>query len=380
MGGPMSTRTYQLPVEETRWHIPAHGADTVFSWEYDEGRDRLLHLYEKGKDRQWNAQHRIDWSTDIDFSAQTLMPDFQVPIFGSPLWDKLSRQEKDDLRKHAGSWLFSQFLHGEQGALVCGAKIVSTVPDIDSKFYASTQVIDEARHCETFAKFLNEKMEMTYPINRHLKTLLDQTIGDERWDFTYLGMQIMVEGVALGAFGVVRDLTEEPLVKSMNAYIMADEARHVAFGILALQDAYADLTQAEKDEREEFVVEASYLLRDRFLAEEVWENLDLPTEECMEYVRQSPWMAEYRRQLFSRIVPNVKRIGLWGDKVQKAYEEMGVLHFQDAEPEELLGRDEVLAEEIERAIASTKETGAIPADLVDTRAGEIAETIAAGAE
>jgi hypothetical protein len=373
----MTTRNYAVPVETTKWNLPGHGTDVVFNWEYDEGRDRMLSLYEQGKDKQWNTNKRIDWSIDIDLTDQGAMPDYQAPIFGSPLWEKLSRAEKDEVRHHSLAWMFSQFLHGEQGALICTAKIVETVPDIDSKFYAATQVIDEARHVETYAKYLNTKIELMYPINEHLKTLLDQTISDSRWDFTYLGMQMMVEGVALGAFGVIRDLTEEPLTKSVNAYVMSDEARHVAFGIAALQDAYKDLTDAERKEREEFVVEASYLLRDRFLAGEVWERLGFPVKECCSYVEQAQIMGEYRKRLFSRIVPNIKKIGLWGPKIQAAFLDMGVLDFQDIDVEGLMAEDEAIADELDRILAARRANGTISAEDAGTRAGEIAATIAA---
>jgi len=275
--------------------------------------------------------------------------------------------------------LFSQFLHGEQGALVCASKIVQTVPDVDSKFYAATQVMDEARHVEAYSRFLNDKVDLAYPVNPHLASLLDQTISDSRWDMTYLGMQVMIEGVALAAFGMIRDLTRHPLTRSLNAYVMKDEARHVAFGLLALQDAYRDLTEAERREREEFVVEASYLLRDRFLGEEVWANLGLDVAECVEHVEHAQVMSLYRMNLFSRVVPTVKRIGLWGDKVQRAFEDMGVIAFEAMEPADLFVNDERVANELEAEIAARREqrSGA-PAPA--SRDQELAEAIVAGEE
>ena len=184
--------------------------------------------------------------------------------------------EKARVRTHFQAWQLSQFLHGEQGALVCTAKIVQQVPTIDAKFYAATQVVDEARHVEAYSRLLHEKFDLVYPINPHLKQLLDDTLADSRWDFTYLGMQVLIEGVALAAFGLIRDQATNPLAQSVTAYVMQDEARHVAFGRLALRDYYPQLTDKERDEREEFIVEGCYLLRDRFLAEEVWETLGLP--------------------------------------------------------------------------------------------------------
>jgi hypothetical protein len=374
----MTTRRYTLPVETTRWRVSGE-TETTFSWDYDEGRDRLLSLYEKGKTKQWNAATLIDWSLEIDPADQGVFPDMYVPIAGSDVFESMSRAEKDVLRHHYAAWLFSQFLHGEQGALVCAAKIVQTVPDIDSKFYAATQVMDEARHVEAYSRFLNEKLDLAYPINPHLASLLDQTITDRRWDMTYLGMQVMIEGVALAAFSMVRDFTEHPLSRSLNAYVMKDEARHVAFGLLALQDAYRDLTEAERAEREDFVVEASYLLRDRFLGEEVWGRLDLDVAECIRYVDQAQIMSLYRQALFSRVVPTVKRIGLWGPKIQAAFIDMGVMGFAGSEPEEMFANDERIAAELEAAIAALREgdPGA-GAPMPATRAGELAAAIITG--
>jgi hypothetical protein len=165
---------------------------------------------------------------------------------------------------------------------------------------------------------------------------------------TYLGMQILIEGLALAAFQLIRDGATNPLAASVNAYVMQDEARHVAFGRLALRDFYPKLTEKERDEREEFVVEACYLMRDRFLAEEVWEQLGLPVDECMAHTDQSAWMKEFRSFLFTRIVPNIKAIGLWGPRIQKAYADMGILGFADVDAEALQAEDERVAEEFDR--------------------------------
>ncbi len=369
---------YPVPVTETGWNITDVGTTVAFDWQYDTGRQRMLNLYQKGKDKQWDSIHRIDWDHEVDPTDQNLLPDEVMPIFGSATWERLSRAEKDRARHHYLAWTNSQFLHGEQGALVCSAKIVATVPQLDSKFYAATQTMDEARHVETYARYLNDKLQLTYPIDGSLKALLDQTISDGRWDFTYLGMQVMIEGVALAAFSMIRDFTGDPLGKAINAYVMQDEARHIAFGRLALKDAYAELSEGERAEREEFVVEASYLLRDRFLAREVWETLGYDADELTAYVDQHQMMGEFRKALFSRVVPTVKDIGLWGPKVQAAYQDMGVMHFQDADIDELSDSDDRIAEEMEALLAARIEGRTVPQD--GSRAAEIAATMAAGDE
>lgn len=354
------TDRYSMPLSTGSWNVPA-GFDTTFTWRYDDAHDRMLGLYAKGKQKQWDQATRIDWSVDVD-PTHPAMPDNAIGIFGSPMWDRMTQDERATYRHHLAAWVNSQFLHGEQGALVCTAKLVQSVPGIDQKFYGATQVMDEARHVEIYDRYLREKIGLRYPVNTHLQTLLEQVIRDSRWDLTFLGMQIMIEGLALAAFAMQRDFSNEPLSRELNAYVMADEARHVAFGRLALREVYPELTQPEREERQEFVVEASRLLYDRFTGEEIWEVLGLPVKECRAYSKDSPVMQSFRAALFSRIVPTIKDIGLWGPIVERCFEDLGVLGYQDLAFDDLLLADEEIAREIE------------------TRKGEIARTVSLGSD
>jgi hypothetical protein len=219
---------------------------------------------------------------------------------------------------------------------------------MDSKFYAATQTMDEARHVELYSRFLREKVGLYYPINDDLARLLADALNDARWDLPYLGMQVLIEGLALAAFGVHRDMANNALVKQLLAYVMQDEARHVAFGRLALRDYYRELTEAERADREEFVVEGCYLMRDRFRGREVWERMGFDVAECLEFTEHSPVQQAFRTLLFSRIVPCVKDIGLWGPKVQHAYADLGVLDAANTDLESLMRDDERIAEEVDR--------------------------------
>src|ERR1700729_4258082 len=185
---------------EAKWGIESPST-TMFDFNYTGGRDQLLRLYDKGTRRQWIGSDRLDWSQEVALTNPVGMPDEILPIFGTKWWDDMSEERRGEFRRNVEAWRFSQFMHGEQGALICTAKIVQTVPDIDSKFYAATQVIDEARHVEVYSRYLHEKLQLVYPLNVHLKALLDDVIADSRWDMTYLGMQVLIEGLALGAFG-----------------------------------------------------------------------------------------------------------------------------------------------------------------------------------
>jgi hypothetical protein len=198
-----------------------------------------------------------------------------------------------------------------------------------------------------FGRYLHEKLDLVYPLNMNLKSLLQDALGDQRWDMTYLAMQVLIEGLALAAFAVIRNTAQDPLARAINAYVMQDEARHVMFGRLVLRDYYPQLTQAERDDREEFCVDACYRMRDRFLGEEISERLGLPVDEARDWAMNSPVQKEFRSYLFSRIVPVIRDIGLWGPRIRSAFEEMGVMSFADSDIEALVAEDEKVADEID---------------------------------
>ncbi|MCD9142397.1 ferritin-like domain-containing protein [Streptomyces albireticuli] len=366
----MTTREfYAHEPAESVWEVPASGS-ARFSWDYQDGRERLLSLYQKGKDKQWDATTRIDWDLPVDPYDPLGIPDENLPVHDTPYWDRMTDRNKDELRRLFASWQFSQFLHGEQGAMVCAARIVESVPDLDAKFYSATQTMDEARHAEIFGRFLHEKVGLVYPVDDNLQALLGDTLRDSRWDMPYLGMQVLIEGLALAAFGMLRDTTDKPLPRQILAYVMQDEARHVAFGRMALRDHYAQLTEKELREREEFVIEGCYLMRDRLRGEVVLTDFGLPAADAAELSERSSYLRLFRKLLFSRIVPCVKDIGLWGERLQRAYVDMGVLEMGDSSLDLLMAQDEELAERFDAERFAAEE---------EARREEVAAVIAAGA-
>ena len=336
-------RIYALPVATTEWKFDG-ATEIQFNWEYEDGSDALLALYEKGKQQQWDASRRLDWSLELDPDNPMQLKDEAISIHDTDTWRRMTDKERAWLRRNLQANTISQFMHGEQGALIATAKIVQTVPDMNAKFYAATQVMDEARHVEAYKRLLHEKFELAYPINPALRTLLEQVLTDRRWDMTYLGMQVLIEGLALAAFQSLRDKAGNTLAGAVNAYVMQDEARHVSFGRLALRDYYPQLSDAERDEREEFVIEALYFMRDRFNQSEVWERLGLPAELLDEIHYNSKQMHSFRGRLFSRVVPTVKDIGLWGERVRSAFAEMGVMDYAAIDVDEQLANDGRAAE------------------------------------
>ena len=320
-------------------HAVTDNADAIFTWDYEKGaRPALNKLYEKAKTSQWNGETDLPWDTDVDQEAVvvanalaqgggTFATDLDVSGTVLEKWNEL-----DWLRFGVEPELDAQPVHARRaGALVCTAKIVETVPWIDAKYYVDPGH-GRTRHVEVFAKYLQEKLSGYYPINAHLRLLLDDIVTDSRWDMTYLGMQIMVEGLALAAFGFMHQLSTEPLLKQLLRYVMSDEARHVAFGVLSLKEYYAGLTDAELKERQEFAFEAAVRMRDRFLQQEVWERMGVPVGEAVHLVMQAPQRQVFQSMLFSKIVPNCKKLGLLGANdawLRGKFTELGVIQFED---------------------------------------------------
>jgi hypothetical protein len=320
-------------------HPVGSSLDSIFTWDYERSRSPLVKLYEKAKTSQWNVTTDLDWSIDVDQEAVVLANAGQDGGFFSTDIDlshtpfaNWGDKEWIQLGIESQNWTLSQFMHGEQGALLCTARIVETVPWIDAKYYAATQVMDEARHVEVFAKYLDDKLSGHYPINAHLRLLLDDILADSRWDMTYLGMQIMVEGLALAAFGFMHQMTTEPLLKQLLRYVMSDEARHVAFGVLSLKEYYKELTDAEMQDRVEFAFEAAVRMRDRFLQQEVWDRMGIPVKDAVELVMADDGRKLFQNILFSKIVPNCKKLGLLdrnGAWLRKNFTDLGVIQFED---------------------------------------------------
>ena len=303
--------------------------DVTYTWGYQDSRAKLRDLYDKATRAQWQSEVVLPWHLTPDLD-KPMGPEELLPLYGSDIWRRLSAREKTAINLETSSWTLSQFLHGEQGALLAAAQLVDSVHDLDSKLYGATQVVDEARHVDVYNRYLHEKIGFAYPVNPHLKTLLDMILKDSRWDMKFLGMQIMVEGLALAAFGMIRMNTPDPLLRELTAYVMGDEARHVAYGVLSLRDYYRDQPEAMRREREDFVYEAARLMRDRFLFQEVWEKAGLPVAECVDIALHNQGQVMFRQLLFAKIVPAIKKMDLLSDRQRTRFAELGILQFENA--------------------------------------------------
>jgi hypothetical protein len=325
---------------------PAHPVH--FDWHYRGDFPDLAKLYESAKSSQWSASSDIDWTRQVDpFDEEArLIPDQFHPASALPLWNKLTQRERAVHRQGLLSWFLSQFLHGEQGALYAAAQVTQAVPWLDAKLFGSTQVVDEGRHVEVFYTYLHNKLEKLYEIDDNLYVVIDALMQDYRWDVKFLGMQIMVEGLALGALGTIHQITREPLLRDVLKFVISDEARHVHYGVLALERFYCtECSEAERREREDWAFEVSLLLQKRFLGHEIYDEFyghALSRASWDRLVQASPLMSLFRRTMFKGVVPNLKRIGLLTGRVQHKYATLDLLKYEqgkaapDLTPEEIL--------------------------------------------
>jgi hypothetical protein len=322
-------------------------ATRVFTWDYERDRSQLVTLYNKAMGSQWNSVTDLDWSIDVDPErlVREMGDDAIPPIYrkvatlpGSPIatW---TEAEFTRLGVELMKARLSQFMHGEQGAMITAAKIVETVPWIDAKYYAATQTMDEARHTEVFAKYLDLKLGDAYPMSPFLEEQITALIEDSRWDIAYLGMQIVIESLALAAFGELHRTVTEPLLKKLLRYVMSDEARHVAFGILSLGELYRELSSAELKERQEFLAENTLRNRARSTTPEVWDRLGIPAEQVLPYIIEAAEsmggsvFAAFQRAFFAKLVPNVSKLGLLDANdgwLREKWGKAGLLEFESA--------------------------------------------------
>ena len=304
-----------------------------FDWRYTRAQPQMARLYEAAKRSQWNANTDVDWSIEVDplSDERQLIPNALLPMAKYPGFEQLPPAQKAKQRSAVMAWMLSQFLHGEQGALFAAAQVTEAVPWLDAKLYGSTQVVDEGRHVETFHRYLTTKLEKLYEIDDNLYVVIDALMTDGRWDLKFLGMQILIEGLALGAFGFLRAATSEPLLKDVLTRVIGDEARHVHYGVLALQEFYTALSEKERRDREDWAFEVVYLLRNRFLAHEFYEEHwahAMSRSRWNRLVLESDMMATFRQTMFKRIIPNLKRIGLLPDRMRARYAELGLLEYE----------------------------------------------------
>ncbi|HUO05012.1 MAG TPA: ferritin-like domain-containing protein [Candidatus Binataceae bacterium] len=326
--------------DRTMVHTPL---ESIFHWEYDVKFPQMDRLYENAKRDQWNVSTTLNWDRPIDNEVLDMS---MMPIFQTELYKSQSDEVKTMLPRKAAAWRLSQFLHGEQGALMVCGQLVDAVPDLDAKMNAAAQVFDEARHVEGFRKYIT-KLDRIYPIDPGLEKLLKAVLEHDRWEPKYVGMQIIAEGLAIAAFRFMHRETKDPLLRELLEYIMKDESRHVGFGMLALRDAVKNLKGKDKKDLEEFAFTASDMMvtkfvdgkpKDGFLSfDDVLHNeIGISAADIeAELNRNKTWrdaelgmMRQFNSFLFvDTIIPCLRQLDLINERTEPWYRQLGVMEM-----------------------------------------------------
>jgi hypothetical protein len=307
--------------------VPLTGS---YNWDYQVVDNRIRKIYELGKILNWNSTIDLDWSSKFSEKKYYLDPSLN-PFKDTVEFKKLSSEARLAMDHHTLAWTLSQFLHGEQGALMVASQLVNCAPTHQAKLCAASQAFDEARHVEVFNQYL-KRVGVMYPIDSNLKKLLDSILTHPSWDIKFLGMQIIIEGLALAAFESLKNTAQDPLLKEILRLVKRDEARHVTFGVNYLQDYTPNLSPSQIKERENFAYEACVVMRERLVNSQVpSEFLHIPESEARDIVLCNVVMGEFREILFANIVPNLKRVGLLSASLEKRFSKLGIMKYVDFE-------------------------------------------------
>ena len=315
----------------------------IYSWNYDSEIDQVRSLYANALDRQWIAVRDLDWERGIDREA--FAKTFSIggfPVEKTDFWKNLDPDLKWNVSRRSTAFLLSNFLHGEQGALMVASQMVGSVPHMDGKFYAATQTVDEARHVEVFASYI-KLLGDVHPIMPSLKQVLDATIGTGSWLEKAVGMQMVVEGLALYVFRDMRNATEEPLLKQLLTYVSRDEARHCGYGVKYLSAVTESLSDREREELEDFAFEAARLLVDsrsggsmRTSMLEIWADAGLDPQTVFGELAKEREKIDPEIQRSSAtgpvrgfIIPSLKSVGLFSERLDGHFRSMFEANFGD---------------------------------------------------
>ena len=306
---------------------------STYNWDYSIPDSRIKKLYDLGKLLNWNVEVDLDWEGDTISKDEFPTDEQYNPYVGFAPYDRLTQEQKIEFSWHRAGLSASGMLHGEQGALLVAAQLTSCAPSYEAKLYAASQTFDEARHVEFFNRFIQKQVGIMYPCGVALKSLMDKILTDERWDLKFIGMQVIIEGLALAAFNTAKMQSNIPVHRKGLHFVIRDEARHVTFGINYLEEFLKTLTKEEREERALFAFQAaSGMGGSRGNQTRFYERYGWNREEVKAHLSSSQLdnaSQEFREQLFGRIMPNLKRIGLLTNNVKPLWEELGVLDLQD---------------------------------------------------
>ncbi len=315
------------------WHAIPTSIDVIYQRDYEVYAPDMRRLYENAKRDQWNVSKDIDWSTPVDLD-RGVFNDGLIDAYGSEYWDKLDDKGRRELNVEFSAWRLSQLLHGEAGAMIACSQLVEMVPTTDSKFFMTTQVVDEARHAEVLARYIKEKLGgKFYPVSNNLKSLFDQLIGSSKWYVKTVGLQLVAETLAVSLFRMLAETAQDPLLSIICRRILSDESRHMGFSVLSLPEQIEQLSPAERSEVEDFTKEALRLVMSGQFPRVAYEAVGFNKSEIDGIARYRTEMAKgteqtlfrqiFRRDMHQQVVANMDKVGLLNDRIKSHLSDLG---------------------------------------------------------
>ena len=220
---------------------------------YAERTDAFDEIISATVDHFWdpNDKRYLDFdSSPMNLDEEMIMPpEFCIELQTS-IADKLDEGQKIKLANQNTRFIVSTLLHGEQGALSLSASLTSILRDPGSQEYAANQTREEARHVAGFSNYVKTRWGTPVQSGETVRHFLTDIIRSPAVYKKLIGMQMMIEGLAMGAFATIQRDTNDPLLKRLIQFTMADEAGHHKFGKI-----WADRTVPKLDEEEHIFVE-----------------------------------------------------------------------------------------------------------------------------
>ncbi len=312
-----------------------------WTWNYGSEVAELRSLYEKGKVNQWNAETDLDWSIPVTKDEWLVSPEVSVLAQLTKLMGKDEATQKAAMFDEY-NYLLSQLLHGEQAALQLCGQLTNVCDKMDEKWYAASQVIDEARHIEAFAKFMQRKMGTIYPIGGTLKILLDRLLEADTAQKKTLGMQTLFEGMAVGIMDLMRKDSQNPLLSETIKRVEHDEARHAAFGVLMMRRVVKDAEPEQLDDMEDWafeILEALNAGQQLDMLRLLGPKYDIDPEMTTKMALAMPNFADFNSLIYMHtVIPNLKNLGLITERTESQWRKLGMMTDKrtDAPPKFLL--------------------------------------------
>jgi hypothetical protein len=295
----------------------------------------------------------IDFTGPFDTKTQQILPNEFFPLFSTKLGEDLSRDKQIHFANQSARWSLSSILHGEQGALALSASLCHILRDPGAQEYAANQTREEARHVTGFAAYIKARWGTPLPVGPTLETLLTDIVLAPEVYKKIVGMQMLVEGLAMGAFATLYQKSNDPLLVKLCQLVMTDEAFHHKFGKIWADRTIPKLSAEEHNIVEDWAAQCFQTLLFNLINPEqmkaVYAEVGIEWQDAMAAIQEA-FGDEHRREqmkesanIFRVLIKTLLNAGIITDRTRNFYGMYVDMDGLKAEGERMVGDD--IAEE-----------------------------------